>query len=105
MVVADQAVEIARKEKAQRETQPVVVSPPRPVAAAAATPDYVTGDEAENAAKDEHELLEGLFTVSKSSSGASIGEPPTAAGTGAQEGEDRQRSLAKSQVKGPILTS
>ena len=63
------------------------------------------GDEAEDAAEDEHEPLEGLFVVSKSSSRALIGEPSIAAGTGAQEGEDRLRAMAKSQVSGSILSS
>ena len=65
MAVADQAVETARKEKVQRETQPVVVPSPRPAAAAAAAPEDATGGEAEDAAEDEHEPLEGLFAVSK----------------------------------------
>ena len=67
-------------------------------------PEDTTGDKAEDAAEDEDEPLEGLFAVSKSSSNASIGEPSTAAGTGAQEGEDRLRAMAKSQISGSILT-
>ena len=46
VVVADHVVGIARKEKAQRETQPVVVPLPRPAAAATAVPEDATGGEA-----------------------------------------------------------
>ena len=66
MAVVYQAVETACKERVQRETQPVVVPSPRPAAAAAsAAPENTTGGEAEDAAEDEHEPLEGLFAVSK----------------------------------------
>ena len=97
-------VEIARKEKPQWEPQPVVVPRLRPAAAAAAAPKDANMGEAEDAAEDEHEPLEGLFAVRKSSSGASIGEPSTAAGTGAQEGEDRMCAMTKSLVNASFLT-
>ena len=105
MAVADQAVETARREKAQRGTQPVVVPSPRPAAADAAAPKDATGSEAKDGAEDEHEPFEGLFVVSRSSNDASIGEPSTAAGTGAQEGEDRLCAMAMSQISGSISTS